>query len=141
MPQFQTKTTLPTLARLALTALILLPVASAQPTAGTFHSLAAPTTGTAVLVKQGGNTTLQLKNLKTEPGPDLQVWLYRNAAPLKGAKDATIAKGKYIKVGTLKTFNGSFSYVIPKGTDVTQYKSVVIWCDQVKTAFAAAALQ
>lgn len=130
-------------AKTALTALALLTLTSslAKGTPGTFHALAAPTTGTAVIVQKGGQATLELRGLKTEPGPDLQVWLYQNAAPKKGAKDADIGKGRYMKVGELKKFNGNFSYPIAKGTNVTGYKSVVIWCDQVKTAFAAADLQ
>ncbi|GGR24044.1 DM13 domain-containing protein [Deinococcus ruber] len=78
---------------------------------------------------------------RSQPGPDLQVWLYQAAAPVKGTPDATIAKGKYVKVGELKKFSGNFSFTAPAGTMLNTYKSVVLWCADVKTAFAAADLQ
>jgi len=128
-------------ALIALAALALSSGTLAQGTPGAFHALGAPTTGTAVIVQKGAQTTLELRGLKTEVGPDVQVWLYQNAAPKKGTKDADIAKGKYLKVGELKKFSGTLSYTLPAGTNVTQYKSVVIWCDLVKTAFGAADLK
>ena len=108
--------------------------------AGSFHALGAPTSGKASLSEAGGKLTLKLSSLKTEPGPGLQVWLYQAAAPLKGTKDADIAKGKYVKVGELKKFSGNFSFTAPAGTKLGDYKSVVLWCADVKTAFAAADL-
>ncbi|BDP43869.1 hypothetical protein DAETH_38380 (plasmid) [Deinococcus aetherius] len=108
---------------------------------GSFHALGAPTTGTATLSESGGKMTLTLSNLKTEPGPDLQVWLYTGAAPMKGAKDADIARVKHVGVGTLKKFSGNFTYTLPAGTKASDYKSVVLWCADVKTAFGAAPLQ
>lgn len=108
---------------------------------GAFHTLAAPTTGTAVLHESGGQATLELRNLKTEVGPGLQVWLYQGTAPMKGAKDANIARGKYVKLGELKKFSGNFTFKVPAGMKLSNYKSVVLWCDNVKTAFAAAPLR
>ncbi|WP_309570115.1 DM13 domain-containing protein [Deinococcus sp.] len=134
-----------TLNRTALTvlaALTLVPLAAAATmTPGTFHSLHAPTSGTVSIVQQGGKPTLQLKNFKTEAAPDLQVWLYRDGAPAEGSDDTKIAKGKYVKVGVLKTFSGNFSFALPAGTKVSDYKSVVLWCDLVSTAFGAADLK
>lgn len=133
-------------ALLALTAAALFAVpATAQSTmmmhAGTFHALGAPTTGMASASEAGGKVTVKLTGLKTEPGPGLQVWLYAAAAPGKGAMDTDTAKGKYVKVGELKTFSGNFSFTAPPGTKLANYKSVVLWCATVKTAFAAADLK
>lgn len=128
---------------LALTALVTLSAGAAQNMmshSGKFHALHAPTSGTAILHEAGGKATLELKGFKTEVGPDLQVWLYQDTAPMMGAKDATIAKGKYVKVGELKKFGGNFTFEVPAGTKVSDYKSVVIWCEQVQTAFGAAPL-
>jgi hypothetical protein len=108
---------------------------------GAFHSLHAPTSGTARLVTANGRTVLRLQNLKTEVGPGLQVWLYEGAAPDKGAKDADIARGRYLKVGEFKDrFSGDFEFAVPAGADLARYKSVVLWCDLVDTAFGAASL-
>lgn len=125
---------LPTLALLAGLA------GAASPT-GRLHTLNAPTTGTVRLVTTATGSTLQLLNLKTEAGPGLKVWLSEAAAPVKGAVDTEIAKGKYLNVGELKTFKGNFSFALPAGTDVSQYKSVILWCDTVKTSFGAADLK
>lgn len=106
---------------------------------GAFHTLNAPTTGTASLSKDG--TTLTLTGLKTEVGPGLQVWLYGPQAPAKGTKDTEIAAAKHLVVGDLKTFTGDFTFKVPAGTKAHDYKSVVLWCNNVKTSFAAAPLK
>ena len=126
--------TLPTLA-------LLTGLASAASPTGRLHTLGAPTTGTVRLVSTATGSTLQLVNLKTEAGPGLKVWLSEAAAPVKGTPDSQIAKGKYLVVGDLKTFSGNFSFALPAGTDVSQYRSVILWCDTVKTSFGAADLK
>lgn len=132
-------------ALIALTAAALFTIpAAAQSTmmhAGAFHALGAPTTGMASASEAGGKVTVKLTGLKTEPGPGLQVWLYAGAAPAQGSSDTDTAKGKYVKVGELKTFNGNFSFTAPAGTKLANYRSVVLWCATVKTAFAAADLK
>lgn len=131
-------------ATILLSTLSLASLASAAMTmthSGKFHSLHAPTSGTATVRGDGMRATLTLSNFKTEVAPDLEVWLYRGEAPRKGAKDADIAKGKYLKVGMFKTsFQGTFRFDLPAGTKLSDYKSVVLWCDLVKTAFGAAPL-
>lgn len=132
------------------TALLTLPVslaflvshASAATSApgGAFRTLNAPTTGSVRIVTTAAGSELQLLNLKTEPGPGLKVWLFEDPAPAKGTSDTTIAQGKYIEVGALKTFKGTFRFVLPANTVVSDYRSVVLWCSTVKTSFAAAPL-
>ncbi|PNY79739.1 DM13 domain-containing protein [Deinococcus koreensis] len=134
-----TRTALTILSALTLTSLATAAMPAVTP--GAFHALGAPTSGSARIVQKAGKATLELKNFKTEVGPDLQVWLYQAAAPRKGANDVQIAKGKYLKVGELKKFKGEFSFALPAGTRLTDYKSVVIWCQQVMTAFGAADLK
>jgi hypothetical protein len=128
-------------AALTLIAALTLTQVVAAPAKSAFHSLSAPTSGTVSVSTAGGQTTLTLKHLKTEVGPDLQVRLYKQAAPaVKGGQDKALAAAPYVKVGVLKTFSGDFSFRLPAGTRLNEYKSVVIWCDQVKTAFGAADL-
>ena len=128
-------------------ALTLLTVATAPAFAqksektGEFHELNAPTTGTASLAKSGTTYTVKLTDLKTAVGPGLQVWLYEGAAPAKGTDDKTIAASKHLVVGDLKTFTSDFSFAVPAGTKAAKYRSVVLWCENVKTSFAAAPLQ
>jgi len=104
---------------------------------GALHALGAPTTGNVSVTEVGGKVTVKLSNLKTQPGPGLEVWLYQAAAPAKSAKDAAIVAVKHIKVGELKKFAGNFSFTAPAGTKISDFKSVVLYCAVVKTAFAA----
>lgn len=124
---------------IALFSATLLTSASAQTMmhSGALHALGAPTTGNVSVVEAGGKVTVKLSNLKTQPGPGLEVWLYQAAAPAKDAKDATIVAVKHIKVGELKKFSGNFSFTAPAGTKISDFKSVVLYCAVVKTAFAA----
>ena len=136
------KKILTTLSILTATGLLNAPVhAQTMMHAGTFHTLGAPTTGSASATEKSGKVTIALSNLKTEPGPGLQVWLYAGKAPVKGATDASIVAVKHVKVGDLKTFKGNFSFTAPAGTKISDFKSVVLYCATVKTAFAAADLK
>jgi|GEM_PF-1485561 len=116
---------------------------AAAPVGGTFVTLHAPTSGTVRIVTTAKGSELQIRNLKTEPGPGLKVWLVAAQAPAKGAAnaDAEIAKSKYLELGELKTFSGNFKFAIPAGTNLADYQSVVLWCGNVSTAFGAAALK
>jgi len=105
------------------------------------HSLGAPTTGQVSAEEKAGQVVVTLTDLKTEPGPDLQVWLYTKQAPAKGATDAAIVAVRHVKVGALKTFNGTFTFKAPAGTKLADYKSVVLYCAVAKTAFAAGDLK
>ena len=109
---------------------------------GTFRSLGAPTTGRVTWTKSGATYVLKISNLKTEPAPDLQVWLYQG--DVKNAEDKIKVPGKYVNVGSLKTFGGDFTYTVSAsqlGKDMGKFNSVVLWCDQVATAFAIANLK
>ncbi len=114
---------------------------AAPTSSGKLITLNAPTSGTVRIVTTAKGSELQIRNLKTEPGPGLKVWLFAGKAPVKGTADSEIAKGKYLELGELKTFSGNFKFAIPAGTNVADYSSVVLWCGNVSTAFGAAALK
>lgn len=107
----------------------------------TFHALGASTTGTVSVSTVGGKTTLTLKNFKTEVGSDLQVRLYKITAPSKADADRVLSGSEFLKIGKLKKFSGDFSFSLPAGAKIAGYKSVAIYCAQVKTAFGAADLK
>jgi hypothetical protein len=46
----------------------------------------------------------------------------------------------WLSLGALKGNVGDQAYSVPEGTDVTAYKSVVIWCEQFGVLFSPAAL-
>jgi hypothetical protein len=44
-------------------------------------------------------------------------------------------------VAPLKATVGSMNYEVPKDIDVSKYKSIVIWCEITRNAYAAATIQ
>jgi uncharacterized protein with LGFP repeats len=94
------------------------------------------TSGRALVLVTGGGRHLRLEHLNTSNGPDLRVYL-STAAP--DAKWSTF-DDDYIELGKLKGNIGSQNYEIPGGTDLTRFKSAVIWCKRFSVPFGAAAL-
>ena len=87
--------------------------------------------GTASLGRDtAGKPVLVLANFSVTNGPDLHVIL--GASPDGG--------GEGLDLGKLKATDGTFSYSIPDGTDLSQFKSVTIWCASFPTIFAVATL-
>jgi hypothetical protein len=92
------------------------------------------TTGTVRVYRlPGGSQVLRLEGLHTSNGPDVKVVL--SARPHDAQE--SLAPG-YLTLGTLKGNEGSSNYTIPSGTDLSGYKSVVIWCKRFDAVFAAA---
>ena len=109
---------------------------------GEFRSLAAPTQGKVSWEKVGEKYVLSITGLKTEAAPDLKVWLYQGDV----TKDSTKLKvpGKYIAIGTLKTFSGDSKFTVSAqtlGKNMAKFNTVELWCDQVSAAFASAPLK
>ena len=95
---------------------------------GTFKNGVHPTTGTAKLYKKGTTYTLVFENFKTDPGPDLRIYL---------AED-TQAKN-FIQLAELKN-TGNFFLTLPDDAKVNDRKQVLIWCKQFAVLFGSAAL-
>ena len=116
------------------------PSAEAILSKGLFANAEAPTSGSAQLVKKAdGIVYVQLKNFKVETAPDLYVWLYEGSSVKKG-DSPVVGKGKYLEVAKLTGFSGDFEYALPSNTDLSAFKSVVIWCKQFAVAMGAAPL-
>ncbi|MCB1387121.1 MAG: DM13 domain-containing protein [Nitratireductor sp.] len=90
-----------------------------------------------ILQGAAGTTLLRLTEFRVTNGPDLEVWLVKAADP-KSAADVTAAG--WLSLGPLKGNVGDQTYVIPEGTDLGQYGSVVIWCEQFGVLFSPAPL-
>ena len=116
------------------------PAAPASPQtlgSGTFRSYEHSTTGTAKLIKLAdGRVFVRLEDFNTSNGPDVKVWL-TEAGVDRADKSSESA---YVNLGDLKANNGNQNYEVPSGTDVTTYKSVVVWCDRFSVAFGAASI-
>jgi Electron transfer DM13 len=107
------------------------------------RGVGAPTQGSVTLVrKTDGSTVLRLQNLKTEAGPDLHVYLYGADVPAKTDAAKTVKAVKYVDLGKLPApFSGFYEYKIPANTDLSAFKSAIIWCDVASVTFAGAGLR
>lgn len=104
---------------------------------GTFMSRDHGTSGTVRLLELAdGSRVARLEGLDTENGPDLYLYLSTSAAggPEQAFDD------DYVSLGRLKGNLGDQNYELPAGTDLSRYRSVVIWCDRFNSAFGAADL-
>lgn len=82
-----------------------------------------------VIYLEDGSDALRLEDLRVTNGPDLYVYL----ATDKQASD-------FVDLGRLKANNGNQNYDIPKGTDLSKYSTVLVWCKQFSVLFGSAEL-
>ena len=80
---------------------------------------------------------VRLENLNVTNGPDLVVYLAKHSDP-KNAADVT--DGGFVSLGKLKGNVGNQNYPVPAGVDVSEYGSVVIWCELFGVLFSPASL-
>jgi hypothetical protein len=115
-----------------------MPAAPRTLASGAFHGVAHETKGTASVVElPGGKRILRLANFETSNGPDVRVLL---ATAADAMDDDAVKAGKTLELGKLKGNVGDQNYDVPAGTDLAQYKSVVIWCNRFGVNFATAPL-
>lgn len=84
-----------------------------------------------------GGVEVQLSDFSVTNGPDLELWLSAHPDP---AKSADVTGAEWLSLGLLRGNVGNQSYRIPAGTDLSKYKSVVVWCEQFGVLFSPAAL-
>ena len=85
-----------------------------------------------------GSHVLRFEDFRTTNGPDLVVYLARHPSP---ASASDVTDGGYLSLGDLKGNVGSQNYAIPAGTDMSEFNSVVIWCELFGVLFSPAALE
>ena len=85
--------------------------------------------GKASLYDSGGKKFVFLDPFMSQNGPDLKVYL---------SKD--VSASSYIRLGGLKSTDGSQSYEVPGMPDIGQYTYVHIWCEKFSVEFARAEL-
>jgi hypothetical protein len=83
-----------------------------------------------------GSHVLRFEDFAATNGPDLHVILSSHPAPTTSDE----VMRDYLDLGSLKGNIGSQNYEIPAGTDVSQFKSVIIYCQPFHVIFATAAL-
>lgn len=109
----------------------------AQLASGDFYDLEKEGSGRALLYDVGGTRYLRLEDFNVTENIDLFVWLTDDPRPPDSAAASTAT---HVELGNLKSTVGDQNYEIPAGIDMSQMQSVVIWCEPVSIAYAAAPL-
>lgn len=90
--------------------------------------------GTAIVgIGNEGKKVLRFENFTSAQGPDLKVYLGKNA-------DGSQIKEGGVNLGPLPATDGSYNIALPDDLDLSQYKSVVIWCEAFSVTFSVASL-
>jgi hypothetical protein len=82
-----------------------------------------------------GSHLLRLEEFSVTNGPDLHVLLAGHPSPT-GRDDL----GEYLDLGSLKGNMGNQNYEIPTDADLSQFKSIVIYCKPFHVVFSTATL-
>jgi hypothetical protein len=91
----------------------------------------------AIFQLEDGSQVLRLEDFATTNGPDLFVVLSGSANPdAEGVKT-----GAFLELARLKGNQGNQNYELPADIDLSQYKSVAVWCRAFNIVFGYAALQ
>jgi hypothetical protein len=105
---------------------------------GTFVAGEKPTTGMARIVTENGHRYLELDGAfsTSDQGPDLHVLLDTSPRPPQTYQNP----GSYVNLGKLQKFKGAQRYPIPDVLNLSNVKSVVIWCRMANATFGYATL-
>lgn len=112
------------------------PAAATLSDAAVFTSIEHDTTGRLIIATSGGERFVRIEDLSTTNGPDLHVYLSTN--PFDGEDGAF--DDEFIDLGELRGNLGDQNYALDPTVDLSQYRSIVIWCDRFDAAFGAAPL-
>ena len=94
--------------------------------------------GRAILYRMpNGRLTLRMEDFKTEPNPELTVWLSESANPTSTRR---IFRVPHTTVRSLKSTIGDQNYMLPAGTDPDKIKSVIVVNPSQRISYAAARL-
>lgn len=94
---------------------------------GTFNPVSGHSvTGSAKIYTDGVHRNLALENFSVTSGPDLKVYLSKDASPIN-----------FVNLGALGTGQNQV-FRIPDGVDLTIYTHVLIHCQQYNHLFAFA---
>jgi hypothetical protein len=105
---------------------------------GSFYRMDQSGTGTVTIFRlDDGSHELRLDEFFVTPNVDLAIHLSPLEAP-KTTEEFMSAPSAW--VAPLDVTAGSMNFVVPPDVDPAQYRSVVIWCPLIDSAYAAATL-
>ncbi|MEM7759828.1 MAG: DM13 domain-containing protein [Cyanobacteria bacterium P01_A01_bin.40] len=107
---------------------------------GTFEAAEAPTSGKAKIVEEDGVHYLLISSSfsTTDQAPDLQILLDTVSQPPQKYDDSD--SGRYVNLGGIQNTMGEQRYPIPNSIDLSEQKSVVIWCRMANATIGFAPL-
>jgi hypothetical protein len=94
-------------------------------------------TGQVQAIDTGSGLIVRFSDFEVTNGPDLYVWLVKASKP---KESSDVKDSEWLELGVLKGNVGDQNYSVPEGTDLAQYRSVVVWCKQFGVLFASAGL-
>lgn len=105
---------------------------------GSFYPVGQQGHGTVSIYRlPDGGYALRLDKFYVSPNTGLQIQLSTAPSP---HSDGDITASQVAVVADLNQTAGSMNFSVPAGVDVTRYRSVVIWCIELRTAYSAASL-
>ena len=90
-----------------------------------------------VYALENNRHVVRFEDFRTTNGPALVVYLAKHPAPTTASH---VTDGGYLSLGKLKGNVGNQNYLLPEGTDIADYNSVVVWCELFGVLFSPAAL-
>jgi len=105
---------------------------------GDFYGIDQEGSGTATLFRlPGGDRALRFDPFLVTRNSDLFVWVSEARAP-RTSEEAL--RTPHVQIDRLRSTSGAQNYLLPDSIDLDQVRSVVVWCEPVRTAYAAATL-
>lgn len=129
-------------ATLLATASLLLTLSSATAFAGetgTWTKKSFAVAGSWSIIEEGGRRYVELSDdFKTKSAPDLKIFLSTQSVAEVTGKNAT---RDAVLVGPLPRARGAVRLEIPEGTDLSQFTTLLLHCEQYSKLWAAAPLR
>jgi len=97
------------------------------PQAGQFEKATFNIQGEWQILKENGQTIFRVsEEFKTKNGPDLKLFLSPKSV---GNVTGSTATQNALRLGVLKSNQGSQDYIIPANVDLSQFRSILIHCE------------
>lgn len=97
---------------------------------GTLMGVGHTVSGTVKVYDDDGKKVVVLDPFSSQNGPDLKVYLSTDEKA-----------SKYVNLGALKSTTGKQSYEVSGMPDLSEYKYVLVWCQEFSVLFGKAELQ
>jgi hypothetical protein len=105
---------------------------------GKFYGIERGGRGTATLYRLANERlALRMEGFKTSANTGLFVWVSDARRP-RNTKQAF--RSEHVSISNLKSTLGDQNYLLPRSIDAAEVRSIVIWCEPIRIAYAAASL-